>query len=379
MVRERRSQPQRTPTFLASLCRYYLACLSQESGLGISIPAADPSAYVELKELPFVHPEQPWGTDRAARKLAQKVRRERGQLTLYLGFAVRLRSVILKDGDELRAEPVLLYPIEEAPDEPGELRPAGALPLFNLDVLKTLPAVDSGNVIDEAIQLSEELGLANSEEDLPPWDEMILRLQRCRPEWGWKEDLNPYALSAGAPLAKLNAPGIYNRAVLFAGTRSPFTYGLEMELRKLAQLDEAAVRDTALGAWLRSVDGRASRAPPEDRPILEVLPLNTEQRQAVVQGLERAAYGGHRTAGHGQVASGYLAAGEHGVAEQQRAVFQQEQPCGGRGGVARQRSGAVSAAAAARQGGASRADCAASDGGAGGIGERGRCGHDTRG
>ena len=86
-------QPQRPPTFLANLCRYYLACLSQESGLGISIPAADPSAYVEMKQLPFVHPEQPWATDRAARKLAQKVRRERGQLTLYLGYAVRLRSV----------------------------------------------------------------------------------------------------------------------------------------------------------------------------------------------------------------------------------------------------------------------------------------------
>jgi hypothetical protein len=156
-------EAQPTPTFLTTLCRYYLACLSQESGLGIGIPAADPSAYVELKELPFAHPGHPWGTDRPARKLAQKVRRERGQLTLYLGFAVRLRSVILKDGDELRAEPVLLYPIEEAADEPGELRPSSLIPLFNLDVLKTLPSVDSGNVIDEAIQLSEELGLSNSE------------------------------------------------------------------------------------------------------------------------------------------------------------------------------------------------------------------------
>ena len=50
-------------------------------------------------------------------------------------------------------------------------------------------------------------------------------------EWGWKEDLNPYALSTGAALPELSAPGIYNRAVLFAGTRSPFTYGLEIELR----------------------------------------------------------------------------------------------------------------------------------------------------
>src|SRR5207248_10495817 len=129
--------------------------------------------------------------------------------------------------------------------------PASGIPLFNLEVLKTLRAVDSGNVIDEAIQLSEELGLANTEDDLPQWDEIILRLQRCRPEWGWQEDLNPYSLSTVAPMAELSAPGIYNRAVLFAGTRSPFTYGLEIELRKLMQLDDEAVRDTALGLWLR--------------------------------------------------------------------------------------------------------------------------------
>src|SRR5262249_27498292 len=149
-----------------------------------------------------------------------------------------------------------------------------------------LPAADSGNVIDEAIHLSEELGLANPEQDLPPWDEIILRLQRCRPDWGWKEDLNPYALSRGLALENLETPGIYNRAVLFAATRSPFTYGLEIELRKLARLDDEAVHDTALGLWLRgeSVD----TAPSEDRPILEVLPINTEQRQAVVQGLSAA-------------------------------------------------------------------------------------------
>jgi very-short-patch-repair endonuclease len=272
-------------TFLAKLCRYYLESLSRESGSGISIPAADEAGYVVLDEFPFAHEgKEPPATRRAIKKIVQKVRRERGQLTLYLGYPIRLRSLALKYEEELRIEPVLLYPIEETFDEAAEpLRPATGVPLFNLDVLKNLSAVDSGNVIDEAIHLSEELGLGNAEEDLPQWDEIILRLQRCRPEWGWKEDLNPYSLSRGAPLTDLNAPGIYNRAVLFAGTRSPFTYGLEIELRKLAELDEETIRDTALGSWLRG--GSIDEALPEDRPILEVLPLNAEQRQAVVQGL----------------------------------------------------------------------------------------------
>jgi very-short-patch-repair endonuclease len=51
----------------------------------------------------------------------------------------------------------------------------------------------------------------------------------------------------------------------------------------LTALDEAAVGQTALGSWLRGDAGRSGAA--EDQPILELVPLNAEQRQAVVQGL----------------------------------------------------------------------------------------------
>jgi very-short-patch-repair endonuclease len=272
-------------TFLANLCRYYLECLALESGAGISLPAAETAGYVALKALPFANQTgEPWAPLRAVRKILQKLRRERGQLTLYIGYALRMRDVIVRGHEETRIEPVLLYPIEETSGDPADLlRPVSGIPLFNLEVLKSPPSADSGNVMDEAIHLSEELGLANADDDLPPWDEIILRLPRCRPDWKWREALDPYALSAEVPPAELHVPGIYNQAVLFAGTRSPFTYGLEIELRKLMQLDDDAVRDTALGAWLRSENITAPL--PEERPILEVLPLNTEQRQAVMQGL----------------------------------------------------------------------------------------------
>jgi len=272
-------------TLLGSLCRYYLECLARESGAGISLPAADTSGYVELGELPFVSPERAIpATDRAVKRIVQKVRRERGQLTLYIGYAIFVRSLVLRNEEQRRLEPILLYPIEESPEDGvGPLRAASGIPLFNLDVLKALPSADSGNVIDEATHLSEELGLANAEEDLPQWDEIILRLQGCRPEWPWRETLDPYGLSKGDALGSLSALGIYNRAVLFAGTRSPFTYGLEIELHKLMQLDEAGLRDTALGQWLAG-EGLA-QLPVQEQPILEALPLNTEQRQAVLQGM----------------------------------------------------------------------------------------------
>src|SRR5205085_3387863 len=60
-------------------------------------------------------------------------------------------------------------------------------------------------------------------------------------------------------------------------------YGLEVELRKVAALDPRAVENTMLGRLLRGEN--IEEAPAEDRPILELVPLKTEQRQAVLQGL----------------------------------------------------------------------------------------------
>jgi very-short-patch-repair endonuclease len=273
-------QPGTKRSFLADLCGYYLECLARESGPAISIPAADTAGYAALDALPFAGDFAHLTANAPAiRKLVQKARRESGQLTLYAGYAIRVRQLRRGDEEETRFEPVLLYPIEDTPEG---LAPATHIPLFNLEVLKSLPTADSGNLIDEAIQLVEELGLANPEDEAPPWDEIILRLQRQRPDWEWREDLDPWSLSREPGMSQLTQPGIYNRALLFAGARSPFTWGLETELRKL-MASEPATHDTALGPWLR---GEIAEAPlVEDRPLIEILPLNAEQRQAVIQGL----------------------------------------------------------------------------------------------
>ena len=272
------------------------------------------------------------------RKLIRKTRQERGQLALYLGYALRLRTSPRRrrgDADRAGAD---LPGRGDAGDRRRNCcgRPSG-IPLFNLEVLKSLPTVDSGNVIDEAIHLSDELGLANAEDDLPPWDEIILRLQRCRPDWDWKEDLNPYALSGGPPLAELTAPGIYNRAVLFAATRSPFTYGLEIELRKLAQLDEEAVASYRAGAVAARREHRMRRRPRTVR-FWSCCRSTAEQRQAVVQGLSAplTVVTGPPGTGKSQVVISLLA--NMAWQGRQRAVREQEQSCGGRGGVARQRT-----------------------------------------
>jgi very-short-patch-repair endonuclease len=63
----------------------------------------------------------------------------------------------------------------------------------------------------------------------------------------------------------------------------PYTKGLESELRSLQSLDEREYHGTALGGWLNR---RIIESPPADGPLLlEVLALNSEQRQAVRQAL----------------------------------------------------------------------------------------------
>ena len=64
--------------------------------------------------------------------------------------------------------------------------------------------------------------------------------------------------------------------------KSPFTRGLEQELRDLAKLPEHSYRDTALGRWLASTgDATPEPATSLASPLIEVLPMNSEQRAAV--------------------------------------------------------------------------------------------------
>ena len=112
----------------ARLCRYYLECLSRESGSGISLPAA---RYRRLRRLwPSCHLRQQRHDalavrSRGASGSCRRCGRERGQLTLYIGYALRSAPSIVRNDEEKRIEPVLLYPIEETPEERAGRAAAG--------------------------------------------------------------------------------------------------------------------------------------------------------------------------------------------------------------------------------------------------------------
>jgi hypothetical protein len=273
-------------TPLARLCRYYLACLGHDES-GVSVFAANQHGdldYCELKELPGGKGPSPFEGE-GSQRLLGKLRKDRSRLVLYLGYPTTLKFVQSQRSNwsGFFVEPIFLFPVEidqffRSP------RLTDGYPIINQAALKRFTNAEREAVMYELVQLEDELGLADGDE-LPDLDELVRRLSTVRPEWPWREPCDPDALADHPALSECREAGIYNRAILVTSERAPYTQGLEAELKTLAQLPEHNYQGTALGQWLSS-----QVEPPEaadDKPLFEVLPLNTEQRQAVEQSLSR--------------------------------------------------------------------------------------------
>lgn len=272
-------------TDLASLCRYYLSCLGQED-TGISTFAhskyGDPD-YVELPQIPM--------SSKALNSLDEfqtilgRIRSDRSRQTLYLGYPTALKLLKSKksDWEGYMVEPLLLFPIDTESDN-GTPTLDFSFPIINQNSLKNYTNADRDALMDELVQLEQELGIGqdNAAADI---DEIALRLQSVRSEWPWQEQIDPDRLAAPRPpLSELEGEGIYNRAVIISAQRSPFTQGLEVELRELAKLNDKQLQGTALDDWLHPKTN-ATPFISVNKELLEVLPMNLEQRTAVESAL----------------------------------------------------------------------------------------------
>ncbi|MDY7011007.1 MAG: AAA domain-containing protein, partial [Planctomycetota bacterium] len=281
-------RPKQLNTPLARLCRYYLDCLNHDDLSGVSEFAAsrygDPN-YVEIETLPMFDEsgDDPFDSE-AGRRLLGRIRRDRNRQTVFLGYPVRLRwHRSTKGWEGYFVEPLLLFPFEGMRSRYNTPTLSDDLPQINFRALRSLSNSGETNLMEEAIQLAEELGLGNAGDDQPDLDELLTRLCEIRSDWDWQEEIDPYSMSSGTPLSGLKQQGIFNRGILITAERSPYTKGLESELGMLQSVGESKYRGTALGAWLNS---QTIDSPPADQqPLLEVLPLNSEQRQSVRQSL----------------------------------------------------------------------------------------------
>ena len=294
-IAEKSNSESRPPTvpFLASetplarLCRYYLDCLSFDEDTGVSLFAASKDALDYFDPgLPSLEETLANGVNAdGMQTLQRRLDRDRNRKTLVLGYPVRLRLHRARTGwSGYFVEPVMLFALRGSPQDPANST-FEPLPTVNFAHLRSLGMGGVGDLMREATQLADDLGLAGGTLGLPELDELFSRLQAVRPEWDWQEASDVDSLSSGTKIEDLKADGIYNRAIICGIERSPYTVGLETELESLIRLPTNSYEDTALGSW---ISRRVSKIPPlESHDLLEPLPLNSEQRMAVEYALTR--------------------------------------------------------------------------------------------
>jgi very-short-patch-repair endonuclease len=281
-----KSEQSFADTDAAKLCRYYLACMGQDE-VGISTFASSKTGdidYIELNSLPKNSEELSLNSN--FQKILGKVRSDRSRQSMYLGYPTCLKFIkSQKSGWEgYMVEPVFLFPIE-IENKGGRPHLDLSYPIINHVALRNYTNAEREALMSELVQLEDELGI-NNEEQRPSLDDLALRLKLIRAEWPWQEEIDPNALSMqNKSLSEIRQDGVYNRAVVVTSLASPFTQGLESELRELAKKQMSEINKTALGYWLTGNTQEKNSEIVDN--LIEVLPMNSEQRQAVSTALTR--------------------------------------------------------------------------------------------
>jgi very-short-patch-repair endonuclease len=275
-------------TPLARLARYYLACLGQDDIGEVSVWARSKFTpdYVSLPNLPLDNFEEVF-KEQDVVNLINSMRRDRSPKIMYLGYPTVIHKFTSKQGNEIhRLEPLFLLPVEfDQPNNRGNGSISNDYPIINTAVLKRFTNAGNDTLMSELLQLEEELGFVEAVGDVPDFDEIVTRLQQIRAEWPWVEECDPNLISTEPPLNEIDASGIYNRCVLLVVERKPFTQGLETELRELAKLQPSNYESTALGKLIKNQTIEVNNSLLVDNTLIEVLPMNTEQRMAVSRAL----------------------------------------------------------------------------------------------
>lgn len=272
-------------TVLSQICRYYLECLSFDTDQKVSAFADGQFDldYAEIDQLPFDEDSSnSLFSAPEASSLRGKLNKARFKKTLYLGYPVYVRGFTSQAGNYIRrVEPIMLFPMDSDSTQTSS-SPLFQLqfPQFNFEALEHLSGSKGIQLLQEIVELGEQLGLNSSPEDMPELDELFLRLQGLCEGWHWKEDLDLENLGGDSKL-RAAEPGIYNRAIIILGERSSYMVGLETELAELQKKDESDLKHSVLGDWLKTAPVPSPASPDADASLLEVLPLNTEQRQAI--------------------------------------------------------------------------------------------------
>lgn len=272
-------------TPLARLCNYYSSCVAEDTGAKVKVFAQSKFNldYKEVETLPISTEEiNEIFESSEVQGFLNVSRRDKSQV-LYFGYPVALSHArsSKSDWEGYFISPVFLFQIKI---ENNAVNLDLNFPTINREVLERYTNAKGEELIKELVTLEEELGISGEGEQ-PELDELVQRLKNIHPEWQWIEDINPYHLTKEPSLQECKTEGILNRAVIVKIQEAPnnFTQGLEYELSQLAKLSESDYKDTALGQWIyRNIESGNEK---NLDSLLEVFPMNLEQREAIQNAL----------------------------------------------------------------------------------------------
>ncbi len=275
---KQKSEPDDANTPLSQLCRYFLSCIDQESSVDASAYASNRYGepdYMELPAHPLTSDYDPFLEERA-RSIWGKVQAQRNNV-LCLGHPVLVSWIRLPNRNHFAVvEPVFLHFISA---DNGQPVIDDAPPSINHKFLARLSG-NTRSILEQSIELAEELGLTRHLAELPEYDDVLARIRELHPEWPWLDEPDPYRLTDEPPLSEAAQDGIYNRAILIPLERQNYTQGLETELQALRKATKEQYGQSALGRWIH-VTKSIPEEPLDSEVLLEVAPLNSEQRTAV--------------------------------------------------------------------------------------------------
>lgn len=198
------------------------------------------------------------------------------RMALKVGAGVLTRSVRTRSGISHKLIPLVLYSADLS--EKGVLNIEYRSGAFNILALKEIYSYGDSLFKSELFELEKVLNLGTDQPALEPGS-VLQVLKELRPIWDWREEME---LDVSEPELAL---GIYSLPILYAVPETGYTQGLEHELAKLAKVSEEELEGTALAQFLDGVP--PDRTELTESHLLEVLPLNFEQRQAIKIGLSQ--------------------------------------------------------------------------------------------
>ena len=248
---------------LSELCKYYLNCLALENANSVSatkLVNEDEPQFVEINT-PFIN-----GID-DERLVGFITNNSRQRKTALVGYPVMVC--------DNKVVPLLLFQVTA---DFGVVD-MSTTPFVNKAIVDLFIS-DSEERMQELLFIEEQLGL-NNDDVIVDIKSVANSLKVLRSNWQWKEDPNPDTIEPNGSISLFDKDGIYNRCVLMQADLNNYTMGLEIELNALSKIGKEGYKNTALYQWMYSEVGQADIHTIQKEELLEILPLNTEQDDAI--------------------------------------------------------------------------------------------------